>query len=171
MLLNDLPVDLVELSGGSYESPAMQGRTADGRTLAREAYFLEFAQTLAAVALMPVMTTGGIARQAIAEQVLASGVAVVGIATALTLAPDLPQQWRAGAAPLATAQPVQWKDKVLGSLATMAVVRRRLRTLGAKGGTGTSGIHLNPLFSLVLDQLRASLLTRRYRKWRTQSAR
>lgn len=26
LMLNELPVDLVELSGGSYESPAMQGK-------------------------------------------------------------------------------------------------------------------------------------------------
>ena len=44
--LNDLPVDLVELSGGSYESPAMQGAPQAtegappaGSTAAREAYF------------------------------------------------------------------------------------------------------------------------------------
>lgn len=36
-LLNKEAVDLVELSGGSYESPAMQGRTRDGSSLAREA--------------------------------------------------------------------------------------------------------------------------------------
>lgn len=162
LLLNDLQVDLIELSGGSYESPAMQGRTADGRTLAREAYFLEFAKALAAVARMPVMTTGGISRREIAEQVLASGVAVVGIATALSLAPDLPQQWRAGRTPAAGAQPVNWKDKTLGSIASMALVRRRLRALGAgAGGAGT----LNPLYTLLTDQLRASLHTRRYRKW------
>jgi 2,4-dienoyl-CoA reductase-like NADH-dependent reductase (Old Yellow Enzyme family) len=92
LLLNELAVDLIELSGGSCESPAMQGRTADGRTLAREAYFLEFAKDLAAIARMPVMTTGGIARKAVAEQVLASGVAVAGIATALAEVPDLPLQ-------------------------------------------------------------------------------
>jgi 2,4-dienoyl-CoA reductase-like NADH-dependent reductase (Old Yellow Enzyme family) len=164
LLLNELPVDLIELSGGSYESPAMQGRTADGRTLAREAYFLEFAKALAAVARMPVMTTGGIARREIAEQVLASGVAVVGIATALSVAPDLPQQWRAGQTPVANAQPVNWKDKTLGSLASMALVRRRMRALGAGGsGAGT----LNPLYTLLTDQLRASMHTRRYRKWLT----
>ena len=38
-LLNPLGIDLVELSGGSYEAPAMQGQARDGRTLAREAYF------------------------------------------------------------------------------------------------------------------------------------
>lgn len=169
LLLNELPVDLIELSGGSYESPAMQGRTADGRTLAREAYFLEFATALAAVARMPVMTTGGIARPAIAEQVLASGVAVVGIATALSVAPDLPLQWRAGRALDASAAPVNWKDKTLASIATMALVRRRLRTLGAPGGSGSGG-KLNPLWTLITDQLRASLLTRRYRRWLTSAA-
>lgn len=38
-MLNEHAVDLVELSGGSYEAPAMQGQARDGRTLAREAYF------------------------------------------------------------------------------------------------------------------------------------
>ncbi|MGY3259238.1 hypothetical protein BK636_14030 [Pseudomonas chlororaphis] len=46
-------VDLVELSGGSYESPAMQGQTRDGSSLAREAYFLEFAERIGKIADMP----------------------------------------------------------------------------------------------------------------------
>src|SRR4051812_10615647 len=47
-MLEPLGVDLVELSGGSYESPAMTGRPADGCTTAREAYFLDLAAELAA---------------------------------------------------------------------------------------------------------------------------
>jgi 2,4-dienoyl-CoA reductase-like NADH-dependent reductase (Old Yellow Enzyme family) len=46
-MLEPLAVDLVELSGGSYESPAMAGRPTDGRAAAREAYFLELAAQLA----------------------------------------------------------------------------------------------------------------------------
>lgn len=94
-LLNPLGVDLVELSGGSYEVPAMQGEARDGRTLAREAYFLEFARDITAVAQMPLMVTGGIRRRAVAEQVVDSGVAMVGIATALSIDPNLPRDWRA----------------------------------------------------------------------------
>ncbi|MFF1264182.1 NADH:flavin oxidoreductase/NADH oxidase family protein, partial [Streptomyces sp. NPDC058321] len=45
-MLEPLGVDLVELSGGSYESPAMTGRPADNRTQAREAYFLDLAKDL-----------------------------------------------------------------------------------------------------------------------------
>jgi 2,4-dienoyl-CoA reductase-like NADH-dependent reductase (Old Yellow Enzyme family) len=161
-LLNAEQVDLVELSGGSYESPAMQGRTADGRTLAREAYFLEFARDLAQVAAMPLMTTGGIARRTIAEQVLHSGIAIVGIATALAAVPDLPREWQAGREPAAAMPAVDWKDKTLVSLARMALVRRRLHALAGGAETPTA---YSPVFTLVLDQLRGARLTRRYRAW------
>ena len=161
-MLNAERVDLVELSGGSYESPAMQGRTADGRTLAREAYFLEFARDLAQVASMPLMTTGGIARRKIAEEALHSGVAIVGIATALAAVPDLPRAWQAGHEPVAAMPAVGWKDKALVSLARMALVRRRLHALAAGAGALTA---YSPVVTLVLDQLRGARLTRRYRAW------
>ncbi|AMP00068.1 NADH:flavin oxidoreductase / NADH oxidase family protein [Collimonas arenae] len=160
--LNDLSVDLVELSGGSYESPAMQGRSVDGRTLAREAYFLEFARELAAVARMPLMTTGGIRRKAVAEQVLASGVAVAGMATALAIAPDLPAKWRSGDGPSADSPQVDWKDQVMAAVARMALIKRRLRVLGA--GRISTGRH-SAAISLFIDQLRTRRLTRRYRRW------
>ncbi|MCH3029123.1 NADH oxidase, partial [Listeria monocytogenes] len=80
-------VDLVELSGGSYESPAMQGQTCDGRTLAREAYFLEFDEHIGEVAQMPSMITGGVRRRAVAERALAGRVSMVGMATALAIDP------------------------------------------------------------------------------------
>jgi 2,4-dienoyl-CoA reductase-like NADH-dependent reductase (Old Yellow Enzyme family) len=161
-MLNGEQVDLVELSGGSYESPAMQGRTADGRTLAREAYFLEFARDLAAVAAMPLMTTGGIARREVAEEVLRGGVAIAGMATALAAVPDLPRQWRDGREPAASMPAVDWKDKVLASLARMALVRRRLHALGR--GSAEPAAY-SPLVTVVLDQLRGMRLTRRYRAW------
>ena len=160
--LNELPVDLVELSGGSYEAPAMQGRSADGRTLAREAYFLEFAAGIAAVARMPVMTTGGIRRREIGEKVLASGIAMIGMATAMAQVPDLPRAWLAGRDVAAPEQVVAWKDKAMSSLASMAMVKRRLRAIGA----GRVEVQrFSPAFSLVLDQLRTKRLTGRYRRW------
>lgn len=165
LLLNELQVDLLELSGGSYESPAMQGRTADGRTLAREAYFLEFAKELAAIARMPVMTTGGISRKAVAEQVLASGVAIAGMAAALVEVPDLPLQWQDGSEPGALPQPVNWKDKTMATLASSAMVRRRLRAL-ADGQMKRK--RYSAVFTLILDQLRSGRTTKRYREWLQQ---
>lgn len=154
-------VDLVELSGGSYEAPAMQGRTADDRTLAREAYFLTFAEQIASTTTIPIMTTGGIRKLAVAQQVIQSGVDMVGIASALALTPDLPNQWRASPDTLGVIPVVNWKDKTLSGLATMAQVKRQLRRVG--NGKRPSQ-NTNPIISLILDQLRSAKLTKRYRK-------
>ncbi|MDH3400078.1 MAG: NADH:flavin oxidoreductase/NADH oxidase family protein [Chromatiales bacterium] len=161
-MLNILKVDLVELSGGSYESPAMQGRTADGRTLAREAYFLDFAQRIASAARMPVMTTGGINRKAVAQHVLDQGIDMVGIATALAMNPHLVNDWKTD--PGARVDPVMvpWKDKALVALGTMAIVKRQLRRLGV----GKQPMpDVSPTITLLMDQLRKLQQTRRYRRW------
>jgi 2,4-dienoyl-CoA reductase-like NADH-dependent reductase (Old Yellow Enzyme family) len=110
-LLNHADVDVVELSGGSYEAPAMQGEARDGRTLAREAYFVEFAQEIGQIAQMPIMVTGGIRRHVVAEQVMQAGVDLVGMATALAIVPDLPNQWRQGQDPAPALEPITWKIK------------------------------------------------------------
>lgn len=160
-LLNELAVDLVELSGGSYEAPAMQGDARDGRTLAREAYFLEFAGEIAAVARMPVMVTGGIRRLPVVEQVLASGVAMAGIATALAINPALPSQWQAGQDSRAELAPIRWKHKALASLAYMAVVKFQMRQL-SRGGRPNPQV--SPLRALLLEQLKSARRTRQYKR-------
>ncbi|EPL3170963.1 NADH:flavin oxidoreductase/NADH oxidase family protein [Serratia ureilytica] len=165
LMLNELPVDLVELSGGSYESPAMQGEAADDSTLAREAYFLTFARDLAAVARMPVMTTGGIARPSVAQRVLNSGVAVVGIATAMAEIPDLPRRWQTGEAPHALPEPVKWRDKTLTLLARMALINRRMYALSRDR---TRNVRYSPLWSLLIDRWRTRRTLRRYHAWLRQ---
>lgn len=161
-MLNPLGVDLIELSGGSYEAPAMQGRTRDGRTLAREAYFLEFAKDIAAVARMPVMVTGGIRRYAVVEQVLASGVAMAGMATALAVNPRLPRDWQRDASGVPELRPVSFKNKTLASVATMAMVKHQLRRLGRGRRTNPQ---VAPVWALLQQQLGAQAQTRRYRRW------
>ncbi|SOD64842.1 2,4-dienoyl-CoA reductase [Streptomyces zhaozhouensis] len=89
-------VDFVELSGGSVESLATAGRPADRRTLEREAYFLRLAGELVADAPFPLMLTGGIRRGRVAEEVLARGFSLVGVATAFARRPDAPLRWLAG---------------------------------------------------------------------------
>lgn len=166
-MLNAHAVDLVELSGGSYEAPAMQGQTGDGRTLAREAYFLDFAKDIAAVARMPLMLTGGIRRLEVVNRVLAGGVAVAGIATALAVNPALPLAWRGDKAALAELAPVTWKNKTMAALATMAVVGYQLRLLG-DGAQPAPGV--SPVWAFVAGQLRAMLQGYRYRGWMARQA-
>lgn len=162
LLLNGLAVDMVELSGGSYEAPAMQGDARDGRTLAREAYFLEFAGEIAAVAKMPIMVTGGIRRLPVVEQVLASGVAMAGIGTALAIEPALPKQWQAGQREArAELPPIRWKNKAFASLAYMATVKFQLRRLS--NGKRTDA-QVSPLRALLLEQLKTARRTRVYKR-------
>lgn len=166
-MLNPLPIDLLELSGGSYEAPAMQGEARDGRTLAREAYFLEFAKELASIATMPLMVTGGIRRLPIVQQVLDSGIAMAGIATALTLEPQLLKHWREGRDPNPQLKPIQWQRKPLAALATLAVVRDQMRRL-SRGHQPKPKVA--PCLALVRDQWFIARRTRQYRASMTQSS-
>ena len=161
-MLNSKAVDLVELSGGSYEAPAMQGQTRDGRTLAREAYFLDFARGISKVARMPIMTTGGIRRREVAEHVLTQGVSIVGIATALAMDPSLPLSWRETKPRDGVFPAIKFKDKMLASVAHMAVIQRQLQRMG----DGQRPLaNASAFFSIVRDQLRNKFLARRYRSW------
>jgi 2,4-dienoyl-CoA reductase-like NADH-dependent reductase (Old Yellow Enzyme family) len=165
--LNDLPVDLVELSGGSYESPAMAGAPKDGTINPREAYFVDFAREIGAVARMPIMVTGGIRRRAVAEAALLPkdgkpGIAVAGIATALAFEPTLPAKWRDGQLPEVVIPPVTWKKKVFASLASMAVVKVQLHRIGAGKAPKRT---VSPVLALIGSQIGQARRTKRYKAW------
>lgn len=166
-MLGDLAVDLVELSGGSYEAPAMQGQARDGRTLAREAYFAEFARDIRAAAKMPVMVTGGIRRLPVAEEVIASGVDMVGIGTALAIDPDLPRDWRQGRASAPELRPIRWQNKGLASLANMAAVKFQLNKLSL---SKMPNPQVSPLWALIRQQIANGRRARQYRRWMAQRA-
>lgn len=161
-MLAPLGVDLVELSGGSYESPAMMGRPADQRTQAREAYFLALAQDLAQTSPLPLMLTGGIARRGVAEDVRANGVDLVGMGTALAVDPDLPNKWRDGAEAAVALRPVGVKHKTVAAAFDIARVRHQLRRLG-KGQTTQPSV--TPTFAYAREAVRERGALRRYRTW------
>lgn len=161
-MLAPLGVDVVELSGGSYESPAMTGRPTDSRTAAREAYFLELAAELAKTSPIPLMLTGGITRQDTANTVLANGIDIVGMGTAIAVTPDLPNRWSRGEEATRQLKPVTWSDKTLASAASMALVRYQMRQI-TQGLEPTARTH--PLCALIVDQRVQRKALARYRKW------
>jgi len=184
--LNKKPVDLVELSGGSYESPAMQGSGQDedgnahsepqvepqSSTAQREAYFIDFARDIASVATMPIMVTGGITRLAVAEQALAEnsdgfGVDVLGIARAMAFEPNLPNAWQAGEKATVHVPVVAWDNKTIASLAMMALAKGQLERL-AKGRAPKPD--MSPLLALIAERWRTARRTKRYKKWRQSDA-
>jgi len=102
--LGDEGIDLLEISGGSYESFVMVGRNEDGSlkdkaasTIAREAYFLEFAARLRPLVKVPLMVAGGFRTLAGMQGALGSGeVDVVGLARPLCIDPDYCNKLLAG---------------------------------------------------------------------------
>lgn len=166
-MLAPLGVDLVELSGGSYEAPAMMGAGRDEHTLAREAYFLEFAREIAAVAQMPLMVTGGIRRREVAQKVIDSGIAMAGIGTALAIEPGLPRNWRLGRPDVPTLKPITWKNKPLAATAHMAAVKYQLTRLSRQRRTAPG---VWPVWALIVSQADAGRRARRYRRWMERRA-
>jgi transposase-like protein len=110
---------------------------------------------------MPIMVTGGIRRLPVVEQVLAGGVAVAGIATALAVEPSLPKAWREGREPHPQLPPVRWKFKPLAALATMALVKFQMRRL-SQGRSPRPQV--SPLRAFLLDQVLTAYRGRRYRR-------
>jgi 2,4-dienoyl-CoA reductase-like NADH-dependent reductase (Old Yellow Enzyme family) len=91
-LLQAAGVDLLEVSGGSYEAPAMFGLDARGEALApeHESPFWNAAATLSAAVDVPVMLTGGFHTRAEVDAALAAGVCdLVGAGRPLAVRPAL----------------------------------------------------------------------------------
>ena len=92
--LVDAGIDLIEISGGTYEAPAMSGafqQPQKASTAAREAYFLEFAEKVRAKVQVPLMVTGGFRTAEGMSAALRSGALdIVGLARLLAIDPDAP---------------------------------------------------------------------------------
>lgn len=99
-LLVDEGVDLIEISGGTYESPALFGEVAElgSGSNAKEAYFAGFARRArSAAGGVPVMLTGGIRTRSVMESLLDDGgVDLIGLGRPLAIDPDLPAELLAG---------------------------------------------------------------------------
>lgn len=89
-------VDFIEISGGTYESPALFGEVAEQRanTSVKEAYFAAFARRArSASGGVPIMLTGGIRTRSTMEALLDDGgVDLIGLGRPLAINPDLPAQ-------------------------------------------------------------------------------
>ncbi|HXF07410.1 MAG: NADH:flavin oxidoreductase/NADH oxidase family protein [Pseudomonadota bacterium] len=98
-------VDLLEISGGTYEQLSFFGTGAEGdkapakarSTLEREAYFLDYAERLRRVCRIPLMVTGGFRSLAGMNRALAEdALDVIGLGRPMCVQTDLPQQLLAG---------------------------------------------------------------------------
>ncbi len=125
--LADAGIDLIEISGGTYEAPAMTGAKASkapikDSTRQREAYFLAFAEKARVAVKVPLVVTGGFRTLGGMAQAIEGGaVDMVGLARALALEPDLPRRLLAGEQPRFTVKPIRTGIPMVDRMGLMEV--------------------------------------------------
>ena len=159
--LNPLGLAALELTGGSYESPAMLGHTADGQSLPDEVYFLDPARRLLPQARMPVMLTGGIRRRNVAQSLLDQGFALAGLATALAIQPALASEWLQGHTTEIGRWPLPWPGSRLSSVAELLRMVDHLGNLGAGKRRSQPPA---PTLALLNGQIKLRQLSDRYKR-------
>lgn len=170
--LQDAGVDLLEISGGSYEQPAMMdisGMEAPdappvaASTAAREAYFVDFAKTMRAALTMPLMVTGGFrTRRAMNTALETGGADIIGLGRPLCVDTAGPAKLLAGADELD-----RWENRLkllppwlsfLGGLKMMRAVEGFAVTywyyaqIDAIARTGKANIGIAPFKALLTIQ-------------------
>ncbi len=115
-------IDLVEVSGGTYEAPAMTGRAMKESTRAREGYFLSFVKGLRQSVTVPLAVTGGFRTAEGLEAALAEGAAdMVGLARTIAVQPDFAAQVLAGQRPVSAIRRLSTGVKALDAVAFLDV--------------------------------------------------
>ncbi|OAP56639.1 hypothetical protein AYL99_08751 [Fonsecaea erecta] len=162
--LNSYQLDLLEISGGSYESPVMATGVASTSSR-REAYFLHVAAQLKDIAQMPLMVTGGISRRAIVDDVVGTGTRLIaGVGTALGLIPDLPNRWARGEDPAPTlSSRSRILPKPLAAAAKTSSVQVGFHMIGRGWRPWRHGVWL--VLALLIVQAIEARQMRVYKKW------
>lgn len=170
-------LDLLEISGGNYESPAMVGNVSGKEekqqlrqsTVEREAYFLEFAEKVRQVSTLPIMVTGGFRSKVAMQAALESkALDIIGLGKPFVLYPDIAQQLIND-----TVTKIVWpmkriKNPAIDSQSMMGWSWTQLELMA-------NGKEPNPKLStywnLIVDTRRLMKNSKRYKQWlKTQAA-
>ncbi|VFQ43327.1 NADH:flavin oxidoreductase/NADH oxidase family protein [Desulfoluna butyratoxydans] len=122
-------IDLVEVSGGNYEAPAMMG----GRKKEGTPYFLAFADQAARTVTAPLVLTGGFRSDEMMRTALCeTAVAMVGLARPLVVDPELPGKVLNGNTVTSTVRPLTTGVKLLDRITMLEITwyENQLRYLG-----------------------------------------
>ncbi|WP_179997797.1 NADH:flavin oxidoreductase/NADH oxidase family protein [Acinetobacter sp. YH12239] len=124
--IDDAGIDLIEISGGTYEAPAMAGAKAEQRkasTIAREAYFLDFAEKIRKEVKCKLMVTGGFRTVKGMNDALESGACdFIGIARPLAVETDLTDRLIAGHDVRYAVKPIKTGIPFIDKMAIMEII-------------------------------------------------
>ncbi|AZQ60770.1 NADH:flavin oxidoreductase/NADH oxidase family protein [Flammeovirga pectinis] len=88
-LLSKEGIDLIEISGGTYEAPAMMGKQKKS-TIKREVYFMDYIQKARKITTTPLMLTGGFRTTAVMKEAISSNqLDIIGIARPFAVYPTI----------------------------------------------------------------------------------
>ncbi len=144
--LNKEAIDLLEVSGGTYEQPKLVGldnlsinpKMAETRresTIAREAYFLDYARDIRAVMKKPMMVTGGFRTRGGMNAALAANACdVIGVGRPLCVDPKIIHKLLSGAVDVL---PTPEKEMEIGP--GWLGLNSPLRIMAALNGWGQQG--------------------------------
>lgn len=121
-VLSKAGIDLIEISGGTYESGVAKA-PQKASTIAREAFFIDFAEKVRAQVRTPLMVTGGFRSVEGMNQALGSDAFdIVGIARLMAIDPDAPKYLLVGTNSKQTVQPIKTGIKKIDQLGVMEVL-------------------------------------------------
>lgn len=167
--LAEAGVDLIEISGGTYEAPALSGTMAEQKkasTVAREAYFLEFAEKVRGLVRVPLMVTGGFRSASGMNGALRTGALdVVGLARLLAIDPDAPAALLQGRDSPQRVRPIITGIKQIDRLAIMEVFWYSLQLKRIANG-GNPRPNESGLWALLKSVLKSGWGTFRTRRLR-----
>lgn len=88
-ILSKEGIDLIEISGGTYEAPAMMGKRKDS-SIKREAYFMDYIEKARKITNTPLMLTGGFRTVSVMEDAIASNqLDIIGVARPFAVYPNI----------------------------------------------------------------------------------
>ncbi len=93
MKMEEEGMDLIEISGGTYENPNMTGHGASKDMDEKEAYFIGYAEAIRNELNIPLVVTGGFRSVKAMDSALSTEVTdMIGLARPLAVEPDLPEK-------------------------------------------------------------------------------
>ncbi len=124
-------VDLIEISGGTYESPVMM----DGKKKTGESrpFFIDFAERAVASVGTPIVLTGGFrTSEAMIDAMTHAGIAMVGLGRPLVVDPELPRKILAGQDYTSPVRPLTTGVPLLDRIAMLEITwyENQMRYLG-----------------------------------------
>ncbi|MCB0506700.1 MAG: NADH:flavin oxidoreductase/NADH oxidase family protein [Chitinophagales bacterium] len=162
--LADAGLDLIEISGGTYEAPVMTGITQKESTKQREAYFLDFAEKARKICTAPLAVTGGFRTvDGMAKAISSGAVDFVGLARILAIEADAPNRLLSGKNPIHTVKPIKTGISLIDNMGLMEVswYSMQLKRIGKGETSKPNEPALVALLKIAMHQSKSI-----FKKWR-----